>query len=323
MILATSVVADTAPGGRSGKAVRNRTPYHAVPIPRPGDRVRLPTKAMARVPFLGKLKASRSTVVAGLKEYRSVRGRVRQLRSKGAEIRVKPLLKTDSFIVDAIEFRGKGGKANKPKILVVGGVHAGSETVGVESALRFSEGLAKAPSLLKYFDITVVPLVNPSSLMRTEQTRSNFGTPGRFTNGGVDPNRSFSRGAFTKETRAMADLIKTGGYHAVLDLHGAGSHRDGFFIIRGADDGGVASRFTRNADGVALLSKKSAGTTYAYESPGVVTSTNAGTLKQFAVNQGIRYSYTFEAPGSLPAKVQVQGMLQLMHSALRTLQPAE
>lgn len=281
----------------------------------------MPKNVHTKVPFLASLRgADRKTLDKGLIEYRSVRSRVRDLRkSSTASTFVKPLVKTKSFIVEKIEFQSPTNSAPKPKVLIVGGVHPGSETVGVESAVRLAEYFAKSPQILDHFDITVVPLVNPTGLLRTSPTKSKNGTPGRYSNDGKDLNRTFLAGKFTPESKAMADLIQTGGFHAVLDLHGAGSQRDGFFLIRGADDGGLASRSANAASGVPLLSAKSAGKTYAFESPGVVTSTNPGTLKQFAVAAGTHRSYTFEAPGSLSAKEQVKGTTALVHSTLANL----
>src|SRR5690606_21059773 len=143
--------------------------------------------------------------------------------------------KTESFILDRIDLRSGAGGAPKPKVLIVGGVHAGSEPVGVEAALRFAESMVKDRSILDHFDITIVPLVNPSGLMRTTQTRSKSGTPGRYTTRGIDINRSFGKGLWTKESKAMAELMKSERFHVVLDMHGASSQRDGFFAIRGGN----------------------------------------------------------------------------------------
>lgn len=295
-----------------------------VKIARPARRVVIPPRALG-LKSIRALGGKKGVVHKGLKDYRSVRLRVRELRGKlGDRMQVTPLVKTGSFVLDRIDLRGPAkpgaaGQAPKPKILIVGGVHGGSEPVGVEASLRFAESLVKDARLLDAFDITVVPLVNPGGLMRTDITKSKSGTPGRYTTEGVDLNRSFAKGKWTPESKAMAALMTKERFHAVLDLHGAGSHRDGFFAIRGGDDGGIAERMMGDAGGIPLLTAKSAGATYKFNAPGVVTSGNEGTLKHFAISTGARYSYTFEAPARFSAEAQVQGQVSMLRSALRNI----
>ena len=324
LVLLASARLEAAPGrpGAKGSAAKTAK-AKGVEIRRPSGGVVIPARAL-RLKYVRSLAGEKSTIVKGLIDYRSVRLRVRELRkSLGDTMKVTPLVKTDSFILDRIDFRGKAseGSPNAPKrkILIVGGVHSGSEPVGVETALRFAESLVKDASILAHFDITIVPLVNPSGFMRTDKTVSKAGTPGRYTTAGADLNRSFAKGKWTKESKAMADLMNSEQFYAVLDCHGAGPQRDGFFAIRGGEDGGIANRFMQNADGIPLLSAKGAGTGYEFNSPGVVTSSNPGTLKHFALSTGSRYSYTFEAPNGFTAAQQVKGQLSMVQSALRGL----
>lgn len=311
--------ADAAPARPAGGHAPN-----VVKIGKPARRVVIHPRVL-ELKSIRALGGKKTVVHRGLREYRSVRIRVRELRSKlGDRMHVTPLLKSGSFVLDRIDLRGPAkpdavGRAKKPKILIVGGMHSGSEPVGVEASLQFAESLAEDSSLLDSFDITVVPLVNPGGMMRTDSTKSMSGTPGRYTTGGVDLNRSFAKGKWTPESEAMAALMKKERFHAVLDLHGAGTQRDGFFAIRGGDDGGIAERMMREAKGIPLLTAEGAGTTYQYNAPGVVTSGNAGTLKHFAISTGARYSYTFEAPARFSAEAQIRGQVAMLRSALRNL----
>lgn len=280
------------------------------------------------LPSIRQLGGNKGTVYAGLRDYRSVRNRVRELRARLADVMtVAPLVKTGPFILDRIDLRSKT-PGTRPKVLVVGGVHSGSEPVGVEAALRFAEGFAVDASLLEHFDVTVVPLVNPSGLTRTPETVSASGTPGRYTTEGVDINRSFvfqrifewARSKWTPESKAMYRLMKNERFDVILDLHGAGTSRTGFFAIRSGDDGGMAARFMAEVGGKApILDAKGAGSTYELDAPGVVTSTNAGTLKQMGARLGARYSYTFETPARFSPAQQVRGALAMVHAALRTI----
>lgn len=323
LCLATAalLLAGSAEAQRTSPRAKPKAAYHAVKIRQPKTPVRIAPK-VHKLAFIKSLKADKATLKRGLTDYRSVRLRIRDLRKSAPHLEVRPLIKTKSFIVDKLVLTStKSSTGTKPKILIVGGVHAGSETIGVEAALQVAEHLGKNPAILEHFDITIVPLVNPTGLMRVDATKSKNGTPGRYTSDGVDINRSFGAGRWTPESKAMATLMKTERFHAILDLHGAGSHRDGFFIIKGTDDGGIASRFTSQAQGVPLLTREGAGKTYSFNAPGVVTSSNEGTLKQFGVSIGTRHSYTFEAPGKLSAEKQVSGTLSLVTSALNALRP--
>ena len=322
LVTATLLLAGSAEAQRAGKRAKAKpkAAYHAVKIRQPLKPVRIAPK-VHKLAFIKSLKADNAALKRGLTDYRSVRLRIRDLRKTSPHLEVRPLIKTKSFIVDKLVLKSAKTTTTKPKILIVGGVHAGSETIGVEAALQVAEHLGKNPAILEHFDITIIPLVNPTGLMRGDATKSKNGTPGRYTSDGVDINRSFGAGRWTPESKAMADLMKTERFHAILDLHGAGSHRDGFFIIKGTDDGGIASRFTSQAQGVPLLTREGAGTTYNFNTPGVVTSSNEGTLKQFGVSIGTRHSYTFEAPGKLSAEKQIAGTLSLVNSALNALRP--
>jgi hypothetical protein len=123
----------------------------------------------------------------------------------------------------------------------------------------------------------------------------------------------------TPEAKAMSRLMKQEGYGAVLDLHGAGTFRTGFFFIRGGEDGGLAARTMRALPKSRLLDKKGAGKVYELDAPGVVTSTNRGTLKQHAIENGARFAYTIESPKRFAPKVQIAGMVKLSLAAMRNL----
>jgi len=306
VLLGLSLAASSSAGGLASRAGKKAKPQ-AVDIRRPA-RPKAVNARMMRLGNVSKLPASRGTLTRGLERYRNARQRIRELRPKlGNRATVKPLFRHKGLVVDRIDVRSPGGA--KPKVLIVGGVHAGSERVGVESALQVAELLKKRPDILKRFDVTIVPMVNPTGLAIRERRNSVD----------VDINRSFAAGKWVPESKAMAQLMKTEKFDAVLDLHGAGKFRNGFFIIRGGDDGGVAKRATASMGSIPLLDAKGAGKTYKLDSPGVVTSSNEGTLKAFAIKTGARYSYTFEAPASLDAKTQVGGMVKLVFSTLDSL----
>lgn len=292
--------------GLSARASVHRAPAQKVRLT-PAKRPTPVNSKMLALPGIRALPGRARDIREGLHRYRQVRARVRALR-KNPAAKVSLVVKLGSFAVDRIDFHVPGG-GPKPKILVIGGIHSGSERVGVESALRFAESLAPDSEMLKRFDVTVIPLATPSALV--VRARRNFD--------GADVNRSFGPGKWTGESRAVGGVIAAGGYRMILDLHGAGPQRNGFFVIRGAPDNGFSSRFVKALPRSKLLHKTGAGTTYEYDSRGVVLSSNEGTLKHWGVANGVVRTYTLEAPSRASGKQQVQGMVTLMHSAANEL----
>src|SRR5690349_3566336 len=100
--------------------------------------------------------------------------------------------------------------AKRPRVLIVGGQHAGNERVGIEAALRFIESAAGDETLRSQFDITVVPLLTPSALVLGD--RENLD--------GTNTNRTFVDGKWTAESMVLKEMIDSGGFVVVLDLRG-------------------------------------------------------------------------------------------------------
>ncbi|MBT8495027.1 MAG: succinylglutamate desuccinylase/aspartoacylase family protein [Deltaproteobacteria bacterium] len=302
----TGLSLPAAAGGPRAKPARAKP--QKVQIGKPTRKV-VVNQRMMKLRGIRSLPAPRSEVQAGLRRYRAVRHRVRELRQRpGSMMTVKPLAKVGSFVIDRLDFKIPGS-APKPKILIVGGVHAGSERIGVESAMQIAEQLHKHPDILEHFDVTIVPLANPSSLaIRSRRNSSD-----------VDVNRSFAAGKMTPESKAMSKLMKQERFGAVLDLHGAGKFRTGFFFIRGGQDGGLAARTMRVLPKSKLLDNKGAGKVYELDAPGVVTSTNPNTLKHHAIANGAKYAYTVESPKRFSPQVQIAGMVKLSLRAMRNM----
>lgn len=297
-------------GTRAATSTYSRARGQKVRIGSPERAVGIPERAFL-LPKIRALPGKKKDIRAGLAQYRRIRGRVRELRQRSEHVSVTPLAKVGSFVIDRLDVRAprEPGQPPKLKVLVVGGVHAGSERVGVESAMRFAERIGDRPDLLGQFDITVVPLANPSALVVRSRRNKDH----------VDVNRSFKSGHWVAESKAMAELMRGSEFDMVLDLHGAGAQRTGFFVIRSGRDGGLARRFVRALPASQLLDRKGAGKTYALDARGVVTSSNRGTLKQFGKRAGATYSYTFEAPARFSGKTQVEGTVRLAISALESL----
>ena len=108
----------------------------------------------------------------------------------------------------------KEWSADKPSVLVTGGVH-GYETSGVQGAIRFLE--TRAGEYADRFNVCVAPCVSPWGYERVQ----------RWNAMAVDPNRSFDRSGSSpaaeesKQLMAFVDSLTVGndGWLMHIDLH--------------------------------------------------------------------------------------------------------
>ena len=310
-----------APGSRTRTAAEEARYFTGVDelqpeVLRPADFARLSPEE-ARVALSEFLSAqperSLESLLEGFERYRSVRERLRRLAEAYPEaIRLKTIGAPNGLQVEAVELLGQAptGEA-RTRVLVTGGIHSGTEVVGMESTVRFIESAVKDPALRGKFDMTLVPLVNPSALVLG--TRENLDK--------VDINRRFLPGKWTPETRMLADFVRTKTFDVALDLHAAGDPgRNGFFLISGQADKGMGQRIMSSMPSAALLDVKPGETSvgpYRVRSLGVTTIESIkGTAMDLLVEQGTPYVYTFEAPTRADPELQVRGTLKMMNSAL-------
>lgn len=282
-------------------------------IGRPKQMRPLASQEVARA--LAPIRALRPDVppaqlAAGFERYRSIIGRVRgAARKSPGALRVTRAGRAGGLSILRVDLVGDRPVAGRrPRVLVVGGMHAGNETVAEETATRFIEAAAADPELRNQFDITVVPLLNPTGLVLAERENAS----------GVDVNRSFAPGKWTAESSVIRAIAEAEPFDLVIDLHGAGSRgRNGFFLIHGGDDGGMAGRILSSMESSALMdSPRGAVGPYTLDRLGSAVSSNQGTLSGFFARRGTRHSYTLEAPLRLDPERQVRGMAKLLRSAL-------
>jgi hypothetical protein len=194
----------------------------------------------------------------------------------------------------------------KLTVFVSGGVH-GNEPCGAASALLLAEQLAHAATagapLRDEIDFVVVPLVNPRGTAR--------GT--RKTPDDLDLNRSF--GSDAPEARLVRDLLTRVRPDIAIDLHSAVAAANGFFVIHdGGSGGGALAKGAMARFRVHWPTITNAPVPYVLSEPGVSVSTNEGTLKNAAMREGAKASFTVEAPGSVGYLDQVLGENELVHS---------
>jgi len=270
--------------------------------------------------LLGPLRAELSeprsleSLLPGLNDYRAVDARLQAAVAKsGGALQLETIGKVHGLPVRAIRLPAAPGGPPKPKLVLLGGVHAGTEKTGFEAATRFVEQLARDPSVRARFDVTILPLVSPTALV--------LGT--RENAKGVDINRTFVEGKTTPESKLVVDWAKNKTFDFHLDLHTAGDRgRDGFFLIRGKNDKGMGARIMKALPSAALLDapgKPGEARVGPYILYGVglseIESIRHTTMDLFA-RKGTPYVYTFEAPTRADPKVQVDLTVRMIHSTL-------
>ncbi|MGI2259114.1 M14 family metallopeptidase [Shewanella sp. GXUN23E] len=104
--------------------------------------------------------------------------------------------------------KSKQWDANKPKVLITGGVH-GYETSGVQGAIKFAQ--TQASKYEQYFNVLIAPCVSPWG----------YEVINRWNPLAVDPNRSFIPNSPAEESAALMALVANEGKDFLLhiDLH--------------------------------------------------------------------------------------------------------
>jgi hypothetical protein len=200
---------------------------------------------------------------------------------------------------------GKGVRATggPPLKVLVGAWLHGNEPVGPKAALQLVNRALRKKGFRQRFDLSVIVKVDP------------WGT--RERPDGVNLNRRFAAGRWTPESWAIKRSVRGERFDLFVDLHGA--KRDGFFLIRGQDDGNISRRILSAMKTGALLdaapSSPKVGP-YHMHSLGGAWSGTEGTFKGYMTGRGVPYSYTLEAPRSLKPRQQVSGMFKLLRSTL-------
>lgn len=201
----------------------------------------------------------------------------------------------------------------KLKVLITAGVH-GNEPCGPAAALLYVDQLLADPKALAGLDVTVVPAVNPTAYIAN--TRRVPNTPGPDGED-VDLNRTFGAADAPPEAANMVRYLTGHRYDVALDLHSGSAKKRGFWTLhRGAEDLLVPA-MARFAERWPVLRKDTKS--YTISHPGVGTSTNRSTLKDFVYAQGTPRTVTLEAPGSLDYMQMVLGENAMVHAIVGEL----
>lgn len=214
-------------------------------------------------------------------------------------------------------------QSHPQRLLITGGVH-GSEVMGVKNAVYLFEKLLSNQKLREKFEITFIFNINNYGLKQ--------GT--RVAEDGVDLNRQWSDQTSHKTAQTILKTIhqkfksKTGGVDIDLfiDLHDAYA-RDKYFLIKSDAGDNLLERsvalmpsnlFIESKSGHYPEKFSSTFTVDAYEllAPGVSTSINEGTFKTYWYKKGVKHAYTFESPGQIDRKLNVETSAQILTTLL-------
>lgn len=199
------------------------------------------------------------------------------------------------------------GPGPKLKVLITAGVH-GNEPCGPGAAMLMLEQLLAEPRRLEGLDVTLIPVINPRGLRaRTRRTPED-----------VDINRVCGQADAPVEAQLTVAYLKGKRHDLALDLHSGAEKRNGFWVLHRNAEDLLGPAMKKLGARWPLLS----GDTKPYKmsSPGVGTSKNRSTLKDFIFDQGTPRTATLEAPGSLDYLQQVLGQNAMLHDIIGELQ---
>jgi len=187
-------------------------------------------------------------------------------------------------------------------VVITGGVH-GNEPCGPAAALLLIDQLIARPELREGIEFSIVPMVNPRGYSQNH----------RRTPEDVDLNRVFlsDEPALPKEVTLVRDALSRESFDLALDLHSGSSRRNGFWTLHRNAEDLLASAMARFGTRWSLLSGDTKP--YTMSHPGVGTSKNRSTLKDYFIKAGAKWSVTLEAPGSLDYMAQVLGQNDMVH----------
>lgn len=209
------------------------------------------------------------------------------------------------------------------KLLITGGVH-GSEVMGVKNAVYLFEQLISNTNLREKFETTFVFNINNYGLKEGMRVAEND----------VDLNRHWSDQTNHPTTQTILNALnkkfvtESGqvDMDLFIDLHDAYS-RDKYFIIKTDPQDQLLEKavallpsniFIESKTGTYPEKFSSAFKVNAYEllAPGVTTSANEGTFKTYWYHKGVKNAYTFESPGQIDRKLNVETSAKILITLL-------
>ena len=241
--------------------------------------------------------------IVGAHDFDAIRARIDSLKNR-TDLVVEKLGEVDGKPIEAIHLPALSTGPEKLTLIVTGGVH-GNEPCGSGAAILFLEQLLANPELREHVAVTIVPVVNPRALV--------IGT--RRTPEDVDLNRHFRDDHDAPaEVGILKTMLQDRDYDLALDLHSGKAKRNGFWVLHRDSEEILKPAFEKFTKEWPVLHRDTAP--YTMETPGIGVSSSTDTLKDLHIENGVKWSVTVEAPGSVSYLDQVLGENDLVHGIL-------
>jgi hypothetical protein len=212
------------------------------------------------------------------------------------------------------------------RVLMTAGLH-GNEPFGVTALLEFIDKTMNDLNLRNEFEFVFFPMINPKALKNST----------RLTSEGIDLNRTFTRSNQNPLSKAIMNSLQNEKFAMAIDLHGS-IIREGFFIIRAVESNeSLAQAALKNVPDELIFKSKDSiypeiitsvkdpmKAAYELSGPGIATSFNKGTLKDyFSTELNIKNSFTFEYPGQINVFERQNEYVKIIQNIVNELKKIE
>ena len=241
--------------------------------------------------------------IVGAHDFDAISKRIDALKGR-PDLTVEKLGEVDGKPIEAVHLPSTGQGPATLNVVITGGVH-GNEPCSSGAAILFLEQLLANPELRDHISATIVPVVNPRALV--------VGT--RRTPEDVDLNRHFvDDHDAPEEVGILKNMLKDRHYDLALDLHSGKAKRNGFWVLHRQAEEILKPAFAEFTKEWPVLHGDTKP--YTMETPGIGVSNSTDTLKDLHIENGVKWSVTVEAPGSISYLDQVLGENDMVHGII-------
>lgn len=243
----------------------------------------------------------------GLKIYKIVRARLRELANNRPEATRSNLGMVDGFMVDRLDVRSNDAKP-KRNILVLAGTHGKSELAGVEAAIRLADDVSLDDDTLQKYNVTVIPALSPTALI--QQSRRN--------KHGQDIDTSFSQKGASREAQLIKKLFEKEHFDLIFDLRASKETNKSYAVRGGKEEEGFANKFMRGAIPANYLARgmhKSSGRKFSAR--GVSEATKKDGLNNWFFKQGNTFTYKLVVPSTSILDNDASRLVKILKSAMK------
>jgi hypothetical protein len=240
------------------------------------------------------------------------------------ELLLKKIGESEGEDILRIDLPSRNSQAKK--ILITAGLH-GNEPFGVTALMEFIEKTVFDHKLRNEYDFVFLPMMNPKALKNSS----------RLTSDHIDLNRTFSSSRQTPQSLAIMNSLNNENFDMAIDLHGS-IMREGFFIIKSMESNeklaqaalkNVPEEFIfksskENYPEIIPSVKDPSIPAYQLIQPGIATSFNQGTLKDyFSKELKVKNAFTFEYPGQIDVFDRQSEYVKIIENIVQELKGLE